>query len=37
MAAWQNPKGDAAEAALTDDQRRIRDGFIARRGYWADD
>jgi alkylhydroperoxidase/carboxymuconolactone decarboxylase family protein YurZ len=34
---WQNPKGAASEAALTDDQRRIRDGFNKRRGYWADD
>ena len=34
---WQNPGGAAAEAALSDEQRRIRQGFIDRRGYWADD
>lgn len=35
--SWQNPGGDTAEAALTDEQRRIREGFVKRRGYWADD
>lgn len=34
---WQNPGGPAAEARLTPEQRRIRDEFIRRRGYWADD
>ena len=34
---WKNPRGAAAEAALSDNQRRIREGFIKRRGYWADD
>lgn len=29
-------RGMAGEG-LTEDQKRIRDGFIRRRGYWADD
>jgi alkylhydroperoxidase/carboxymuconolactone decarboxylase family protein YurZ len=34
---WQHPRGPQAEAALTPEQRRIREGFTQRRGYWADD
>lgn len=33
----KRPVGKATDAELTADQRRIREGFIERRGYWADD
>jgi alkylhydroperoxidase/carboxymuconolactone decarboxylase family protein YurZ len=33
----RQPIGKAADSDLSDEQRRIRDDFIRRRGYWADD